>query len=119
MGGVISTRINLAPLYVNDGSWASQRSQIFYDVIDAYAQAPVPAEVVGNLVYSAEESAVVSECSQILKDYVKQARALFATGAMDPNNDADWQSYLDALEGQGLTAYTEAAQAAYTRMTAN
>lgn len=88
-------------------------------MIDAYAQAPVPAEVVGNLVYSAEESAVVSECSQILKDYVKQARALFATGAMDPNNDADWQSYLDALEGQGLTAYTEAAQAAYTRMTAN
>lgn len=119
MGSVISTRSNLSTLFELDDSWASQRNVLCYGVVDAYAQAPVPAEVVGNLVYNAEENAVVSECSQILKDYVKQARALFATGAMDPNSDADWQSYLDALEGQGLSAYTEAAQSAYTRMTAN
>lgn len=119
MGAVISTSGNLSNLFEVDDSWASRRNVNCYAVMNAYEQAPVPAEVVGDLVYTAEESEVVAEVSQILKDYVKEARALFATGAMDPNSDADWQRYLDALEGQGLSSYIEAAQAAYTRMTAN
>lgn len=108
-----------ATLFVSDDSWSSRRSALCSSCRKAYDSMPTPAEVVTDLVYAADEAEIASECSKVLKDYVKEARALFATGAMDPNNDADWQSYLDALEGQGLTAYTEAAQAAYTRMTAN
>ena len=120
MAGTIFTRYNIAPYYEEDSEgWEGQTDVIYYGVMDAYSKAPVPAEVVYDLLYNAEEADVVADCSQILLDYVKEARALFATGAMDPNNDADWQSYLDALEGQGLSAYTEAAQAAYSRMTGN
>lgn len=119
MSSSIWNPVNASVLLEDDGTWAYKRNINCYAVMDAYNQAPIPDEVVGTLVYNAEESETVSEVSQILLDYVKEARALFATGAMDPNNDADWQSYLDALEGQGLSRYIEAAQAAYTRMTAN
>ena len=108
-----------AALFVTDDSWASHMATLCGSCLTAYATMPTPAEVVNELVYAADEAEIVSEYAKILKDYVKQARALFATGAMDPNSDSDWQSYLDALEGQGLSAYTEAAQSAYTRMTAN
>lgn len=105
--------------YNMDGGWMSTRDSKVWNMVNIYNQAPTPDEVVGTLLYNAEENEVVSEISKVLTDYVKEARALFATGAMDPNNDADWQSYLDALEGQGLSRYIEAAQSAYTRMTAN
>ena len=100
---------------IND-SWAVRRNLIMYEVYFAYEETGTPDEVVPKLNYTAEEAEVVSEVSQILTDYVKSARALFATGAMDPNSDADWQSYLDALENQGYNDYIEVAQAAYSRL---
>ena len=38
---------------------------------------------------------------------------MFITGEKDP--EADWQAYLDALNGIGLENYVKTAQAAYER----
>ena len=40
------------------------------------------------------------------------------SGVMDPNDDAQWETYLANLEAQGLSQYVATAQTAYTRMTA-
>jgi len=96
--------------------WNEYRGILYSAVLSAYETMPVPAEVVTDLYYGEEEFEVVTDCAQILKEYVQEARALFATGAMDPNSDADWQAYLDALEGQGLSDYIDAAQTTYDSM---
>ena len=72
--------------------------------------------MVYDLVYTAEELEVVSEVKQLLQDYIAEARALFATGVLDPNNDADWQSYLNNLENQRLSEFLAISQTAYDRM---
>ena len=103
--------------WVNDGSHSARRNgETQRTMYLNYKDGPKPAETIMNLVYSAEEQEVVSEYSQILKDYVASARALFCTGAMDPSDDGDWQEYLDALKNQGMYEWQEAAQSAYDRM---
>ena len=73
-------------------------------------------EIVYDLVYNAEEALVVSEVRKMVEDYVRETRALFTSGAMDPNSDADWQNYLAGLETEGCSKWLEVAQSAYDRM---
>jgi len=47
---------------------------------------------------------------------MKQWRAEFVSGVKDPNSDADWKAYLDALEAEGLKKVIDVAQSCYTRM---
>lgn len=108
--GVLNTVV------VDDGSWTSKRTALCTEERLAYDSREVPAELISDLVYTAEENEIVSECKSLIKDYVKEARGLFATGVMDPSNDADWQSYLDSLEAMNLPGYLEVSQTAYTRM---
>ena len=35
---------------------------------------------------------------------------------VDPNSDADWETYLNAMESQGLSQWLNVAQTAYSRM---
>ena len=42
-----------------------------------------------------------TEANANISSYVKQARANFCNGITDPNNDADWNKYLQDLEGLG------------------
>ena len=51
-----------------------------------------------------------------LVDYIKDRRAQFCTGTMDPRNDAQWQEYLDGLKTLRYDEWVEIAQAAYDRM---
>ncbi len=74
-----------------------------------------PDELVRTLAYTAEENEVVSEVRSPVREYVASQRALFVSGALDPNNDADWQAYLDGIEQQGLSRWQAVAQAAYSR----
>ena len=67
--------------------------------------------------YTEDENEAVAEIKTPMTDYIKESRALFATGAMDPNSDSDWQNYLDSLESLGLSQWQTAAQAAYSRLT--
>ena len=40
-------------------------------------------------------------------DYMQQAKVQFITGALDIENDADWQNYLDTLDAMGLEYYMD------------
>ncbi len=114
----VSKGVSSADALVPDDviTWTEQRSSISWGcrrLIDANKH---PDEVVFKIIYTADENEEISEISTNLQSYVKEARALFATGVLDPNSDADWQTYLDNLEAQGLSTYIEVSQDAYDRM---
>ena len=55
------------------------------------------AVMAGTIHYTEEEQDEWSELRTALKTYVQEATNLFCVGQLDPNSDADWQSYLDEL----------------------
>lgn len=76
-------------------------------------QGKVPENVVGKIVYSAQESQDISEINSNLTSYWQEARTLFILGDMDL--DKDWDAYLAELDRIGLPKYLEVSQAAYER----
>ena len=93
-----------------------RRFKIYLPIYQNTIAAGQPEEVVYTLLYNEAENEVLTEVQSQVKDYMKEARALFISGAMDPNKDADWNAYLAAMENQGLSQWLEVAQAAYDRM---
>ena len=75
-----------------------------------------PAETFKNPVYNADEQEVVDTYETAFKNFVKESRAKFITGALDPSDDAQWNAYLKELEQNGLEDLMEVAQEVYTRM---
>ena len=73
-----------------------------------------PAELVGNLIYTAEELEQTSEMWSTIKSYVDESITRFATGDLDI--EKDWDSYVANLENMGLSYFMEVAQTAYDRM---
>lgn len=117
--GFIVREVDGAPVFVDDGSWLSLTDKLTGEMDQANKTAPQPEEIVYEFVYNAEETAVAAEAESQIKTYVKDARAQFATGVLDPNDDGDWQEYLDALDTMGLQEYLEVSQAAYDRLQGN
>lgn len=111
-----ATALEIQDSYVDDGSGAAVRYGLMKSEKEAYEKCPVPKEVFNLVVYTEEEQKIVSELRGLYLDYVREARGLFATGALDPNNDADWNSYLADLEARGQSKLLECAQAAYSRL---
>lgn len=104
--------------YEEDGSWSSIRDgRLCYDERKLYDAAQQKDEIIYKIIYTSEENELVSSVLQQLKDYVDEARALFVSGVMDPNKDADWETYLSNLSAQGLDDYLDVTQTAYARMT--
>lgn len=115
-GSAITIPENYSPIANYDETWAGREFSLEVALMNACLSAPQPDEVVYELVYTQEENEVVSEFKQLLQDYLLESRAQFATGVLDPNSDADWQTYLNNLESLGLPRILEVSQAAYTRM---
>lgn len=115
-GAVLAPMGWITPSYTDDGSWTSTRNGIAYQDRKLYDAAPQKNEIVYKIIYNSEENELVSSVLQQLKDYVDEARALFVSGVLDPNSDADWQTYLSNLSAQGMDDYLAASQTAYTRM---
>ena len=92
-----------------------KRGELSYGCRLAHNAAPQPAEKYYGVVYNLEETEVYNLYWKTLKDYIWQARAEFVTGVKDPNNDADWDAYLDEMEANGLSELMEVCQEAYTR----
>ena len=103
----------------DDGTWSSHHYKLLRQVWDLYHEIPEPAEVVSTLVYTSEENEVVGGTLKQLESYVDEAQAMFISGVMDPNDDAQWNTYLANMEAQGLSQVLKIAQDAYTRMNAN
>lgn len=74
-----------------------------------------PEEKFFNVVYNEEETEIVTEVQAELIDTLNTWRAEFITGVKDPNNDADWEAFLDDMEDKGLYDWLDAAQDAYDR----
>ena len=72
-----------------------------------------PDEVVKNLLFTEEESREYN--SAAWESYIGQARDLFCTGELNPNSDADWNTYLKTLEENGESKLLEIVQEVYDR----
>ena len=83
---------------------------------EIFKKASRPAEVIKEFVWNAEEKEVYDEYYSLVSDLMQQWRAEFIAGAKDPNNDATWNEYVNALKSEGLTELLEAANSCYTRM---
>jgi len=74
-----------------------------------------PSPLFFNAVYTTEE---VEENGTLLADikaFMKQQRGMFITGALDIDDDAAWNTYVEALDKQGLQTVLENTQAAWDR----
>ena len=92
------------------------RGAISYGLLAHMEESKMPDEYVYDLVYNEEETEIMSQYKGAYIGHVTSTRAKFITGVLDPNNDADWATYLDELKKEGQEDILEAAQDAYDRM---
>lgn len=78
--------------------------------------APALDDVVRTITYNAQEVEQWGEMRTSLESYVDEARALFVMNKLDPNNDKDWENYLNALEQMKYKEILAMQQIAYDRM---
>ena len=69
-----------------------------------------------KLIYTEEESEAIGNIKMEVLTFAKEARAKFANGVYDPNDDATWQWYVDELNNMGLQTYLDNSQSAWDRM---
>ena len=72
-----------------------------------------PARILPPITVELDEVPEYVELKTTINEFVKEHIALFATGNLDP--DADWDSYLAALDQIGIDRYLELVQSAYDR----
>ena len=70
----------------------------------------------GNLYFVPEEARRLAEINTDLNSYVQNSLAEFVTGVRDPNDDAQWEAYLNELEALGYEEYISIVQARYDSM---
>jgi putative aldouronate transport system substrate-binding protein len=66
-----------------------------------------------NLWVPVEEANELSTLTTNIESNVATSTAEFITGVRDPESDADWDAYLQGLQGLGVDRYVEIWQAAY------
>ena len=104
------------PIVSEDDPWAYALNLIKQDLWNANRATPLPDEVVYKLNYNLEENEVYTQYHSGWKDYITEARALFISGTMDPNSDADWNTYLNTLKANGEEDILRVVQSAYDRV---
>ena len=95
---------------------ATDKSNAYSAAYTAVAEANNPDEIVNKLIYTTEESEAIGNIKMEVLTFAKEARAKFATGVYDVNDDATWQWYIDTLNDMGLQTYLEQSQSAWDRM---
>ena len=75
-----------------------------------------PEKLFFNAIYSREETDENGNRLAEIKTYMKEARAKFATGMWDVNDDKQWQDYLDTMDKMGLQILIDNTQAAVDRV---
>lgn len=92
------------------------RNAISYGCKWEMDRSKAPEELCQGMVFTAKEQKVRDAYASGYKSYVFQARWQFIMGVMDPNDDAQWNSYLLELKAKGEAPLLEAYQTAYTRI---
>jgi len=85
---------------------------------DYYAPYKPPVEMChnGKLYFVADEARRLSEISTDLKTFVQNALAEFVTGIRNPNDDKQWEAYLNELKAIGYEEFIAINQARYDSM---
>ena len=102
----------------NGDEWADLLNEKGKRNLQNYLDAGQPETRFTNVAYTLEEYEKLSEIQKELADFIKDRRAQFCTGVLDPRDDAAWQKYLDDLKGLRYDEWVEIAQTAYDRMQA-
>jgi len=79
------------------------------------AEANNPLNYMDTLVYNEEESNILGNMDVDIMEYIKEYRAKFASGELDPYDDATWTKYVDTLHDMGTETWLEQSQIAYDR----
>lgn len=75
----------------------------------------VPDEYIANLVFDLDELESVTTARTDIDNYITQSVANFVAGDWDPNDDAQWNSYVAEYEKMGLENFLATTQKAYDR----
>jgi putative aldouronate transport system substrate-binding protein len=74
-----------------------------------------PKERLENLNYTVAEYEQRGKLATLYNQYINECRALFITGEMDINSDAEWDAYLKEVADLGQESLIKIAQSAYDR----
>jgi len=98
-------------------TWLDRRTVLNDQYAEAYMEiaAPNQHKHVDTLVYNEEENNILGNLQVDIMEYVKEYRAKFATGELNPYDDATWNKYVDTLHGMGTDTWLEQSQKAYER----
>lgn len=96
-------------------TWSDRSTSWRHDQEKVWFAGAQPKNVFYQVVYNSNETEELSEIITNVQSYIKEAKALFINGSMDPNKDEDWQKYLDSLKALGIDTYVERTQNAYSR----
>ncbi len=102
----------------DENSWDVVRVKKYLKNYENYVAVGIPEHVVTYFNYDKEANEQVTEISKEYAAFVKDRRAQFCTGVLDPRNDADWQTYLDGLKSLRVDEYIALAQTANDKMIA-
>ena len=100
----------------NMENWESCRITKLLQNYKNFEEIGMPEKVFTFVNYTQEENERRTEIDKELTDFIKDRRAQFCTGVLDPRSDADWQEYLKNLESLGYSEWVSLAQAAYDRL---
>ncbi len=102
--------------FTNREDWDTRHVEKCNEVYSYTVEAPHPKETFDFAIYSQADYEERSEFAKELTSYIRNRRSAFGTNVMDPNNDADWQSYLDGLDTNRYDRWIELAQIGYNRI---
>lgn len=100
--------------------WMKTKSKMHAEAYRLFEKAEVEnnakAGIAPPFAAATEEEKKSVEAERInVSERANRAQTEFCTGTLDPNSDADWQAYLDQLDGYGMTKYLEYLQMLYDR----
>lgn len=72
-----------------------------------------PDEVCSDLIYTPEQYEGRTEYMALINPYITESRNYFILGQKDPNNDSEWQEYLNTLDEYGLEDFRDLIQEVY------
>lgn len=95
--------------------WDSCRVRNLVANYDLYVAAGVPDQVFYFADYDADEVTERADFTSDLTTYISKSRSGFISGSLDPNSDADWNSYITSLKNLKYDRWIEIAQQAWDR----
>ena len=112
---VFSDRYSEYEISDDPNDWNAVRAKKMLENYLNYTAIPQPKNVVTDLNYTREENERRTEIAGELTDFIKDRRAQFCTGVLDPRDDAAWAEYLKGLESLHVDEWIAMAQASYDR----